>query len=445
MSDLVKRLLDGTPEIALVVDGVDYDYYKLLRMEQDYPQDENDGYLVTSGAVAPAGVNTVFNDTLNIKDGTVIYYSLFVRGIVSGLYELQEQGWVIGLVPSFDEIASEFFPRVLCPDTDVENTGNPNFFREGIVEPVLGEIEALIRNMGKQRDLWNSDPIILSNLIRLYNWYPSPHMTLAEFREQADSLLDFYHDGKGQYEAEIPMLEDISQLPVLIQDWHKNICSSDLTNPQHVFEFTPLGVGDGGTVIFNYTADWDVIPYTVSITFDGFTYTDAPTTIAAGDIVNSAGASIGTIDYTTGIISVVFDEVPVLGSTIWIFYEFEMQGLDLTDAETQTRFDYWGDRVAYSPSQTKDSDKTGVGISVYFYLHNEIGEEGVFSFAGPYEKIYVDDILRKKRIVYPLFGDTDLVFVDRFAVTYDELEYIANLPTEREAGALEKEEQECPE
>lgn len=445
MSSLVKRLLDGTPEITLVVDGVQYDYYKLLRMEQDYPQDENDGYLITSGAVAPAGLNTVYNDTLNIKDGTVIYYSLFVRSIANGLYELQDQGWVLGLVPNFDEIAIGFFPEVLRPQNDVDNTGNPNFFREGIVEPVFGEVEALIRVMGKQRDLWQADPIVLSNLARIYNWYPIPQTTLAEFRDQVDSLLDFYRDGKGQYEAEIEMLADISQLPVLIQDWHKNICSADLLNNQHVFEFTPIGVGDGATVNFGYTAAWTVIPFTVRITFDGFTYTDDPVSLLAGNVINSAGVSVGTIDYSTGVFTLGFDETPLLGSTVWIFYEFEMQGLDLTDAETQTRYDYWGDRIAYAPSQSKDSDKTGVGISVYFYLHNEIGEEGVFTFAGPYEKIYVDDILRKMRIVYPLFGDTDCTFVDRFAVTFDELEYLANLPVEQEAGVLEQEEPGCPE
>lgn len=441
MSDFVKRLLDGTPEVTINVDGVNYDSYRLLRREQDYPQDENDGYLVTSGVVPPAGVSTTFNDTTNIKDGVVIYYALFVRDLVTLLYELQETGWVMGLEPNLDEISSNFFPKVLLPTTAVDSTSNPNFFKEGLFDPVFGEIEALIRSLPKQMSVWDADPIVLSNLVRMYNWYPSPHMTLTEFKNHVEDLLPFYRDGKGQAISEMDLFEDISQLPVKIQDWHKNICSADVDDPHHTFEYHIMGVGDGINPTFNYVASWDIIPYTVSITFDGYTYTDKPASLAAGDIVNNLGVSIGTIDYTTGAISVTFDVTPLLGSSIWIYYEFEMQGLDLTDAETQTRYGYWGDRIAYTPSQTKDDEKTGVAVSVYFYLHIEIGEEGIFSFTGPYEKIYVDDILRKKRIAYPIFGDSDFIFVDRHVIAFDEQDYIANLPLEKESDTYGEDEQ----
>lgn len=262
-------------------------------------------------------------------------------------------------------------------------------------------------------------------------------MRLTDFRVQVKALVANYWN-KGQALMEHDLLEEISQLPVEIEEWHDNIEVLNEAEAQTTYEKTVVGVGDGVTAAFNYDGDFAILPYTVEVTDgvttlsdtagDGTLYTDETIPVAAG-----------TVTYATGVVAAVFPagHIPAMGTSVWVTYDFHKGFTDLDDPETQTRVGYLGDRCLYGVSQRRNSRQSGVALSVYFMLHIEVGEEGVFTFSGGYDKVYVDDIIRKADVIWPAFGNTEFVFVDRSIVAFDIEDYTAHLPVERVMEVLD--------
>lgn len=441
MSDIVERLMDGSLEVTVEFPDMTawadpYDQYDLRRKEIEFPVDETDGISVDTDAIPLGGVTVTVPD-VDMQDGVVYYYAIFAHRSLAGTYELWKRGFSMGLVPSFDEISSAFVPQALRREYEVADSSNPLVLQQCFLDPVFGEAEALIRNMGINWDVDWADPHALSNLVRVLNWWLSPIMRLSDFRTQVKALTSSYWN-KGQYVTEHDLLEDISQLPMEIEEWHDNMTVTNDDEAQTCFENTIIGIGNGVNDTFNYNGDFEILPFSVSITDgttiivdtngDGVLYVEGTATVA------------GSVTYATGVVSVVFPAglIPALGDAVWLYYDFRKGFFDLDDPETQTRLGYLGDRCLYWVSQVKDSRMSGVALSAYFYLHVEVGEEGVFTFDGSYDKVYVDDIERKVRVIWPRFGNTEWVFVDRSVITFDIEDYAGHLPIEQVAEMQEE-------
>lgn len=91
--------------------------------------------------------------------------------------------------------------------------------------------------------------------------------------------------------------------------------------PEQITRNTPW-TGDGSTINFNYTVQFPyILPFSVIITDNTETFNDN----GAGVLVGSAGGT-GSVNYTTGAISVTFAAAPADGQVIYVSFEQFMPG-----------------------------------------------------------------------------------------------------------------------
>lgn len=103
--------------------------------------------------------------------------------------------------------------------------------------------------------------------------------------------------------------------------WYQNPSSFTENNPENVGRQT-IGTGDGVTVGFNGTAgNFPVLPGTAVITDNTEVFEDTNTSYTTSNVIltGSLGGS-GTINYSTGVVSVSFNTAPISGQNITFSY-----------------------------------------------------------------------------------------------------------------------------
>ncbi len=428
-----ERNLDGT--INLTVSFVDsgglYDAYVIRRKEIEFPTSETNGWGIDSGAVA-GGLTLTLLDDEGIVDGVVYYYTLFLRLAVGGTYIIAGQAYCMGLVPEFTSVSDDIVPDALQGESTITARDTVGFFKTALLDPVFGEIEALIRNMVPDVD--RCDPHVLSFLVRMLGWWPSPVMELGAFRTQVKSLPTRFRN-KGQIGVSLDLLEEVSGVTCGLHTYDNNILISNTIDNQRILEKTIFGVGDGVTDTFTFSGTYPIVRGTVVVTSNGVDLTDD----CSGVLRTATGVAAGTIDYDNGDLSAVFPagSIPPNGIPVWVDMYIQCSVFSLTDPELHTRMEYIGDRMMYSLSHNPEHAQTGSRCNVYLFLHLEVGEEGIVSFSDSYDKLIVDDVERKTRVFWPLGLDTRWHLMDRVVISDIHDIAAAHLPLEQEAGVFD--------
>lgn len=104
-------------------------------------------------------------------------------------------------------------------------------------------------------------------------------------------------------------------------DWYQDPEFFNSRNPYSVTRIT-LGTGDGSTTGFTTTLDYTpILPETVVVTDNTETFEDENTswTTATVALTASAGGS-GTVNYSTGVVSVTFNTAPSNGQDIYLSF-----------------------------------------------------------------------------------------------------------------------------
>lgn len=427
------RNLDGSIDLSVEFTDLGglYNAYVIRRKEVEFPYSETDGYGIDSGAVA-GGLDFDLNDDTGIVDGVVYYYTLFLRQVSDSTYVVGGEAYCMGLVPEFASISNDLIPEAFKGEVLGTKAGSVQFFKECLLDPVFGEVEGLIRNMPV--DIDTCDPHRMSFLIRMLNWSPSPIMRLGAFRTQVKALPDRFRN-KGQYGVSMLTLEEVSGVNCGLHTFNNNILVSNSIDTHKILEKTIIGVGDGIIDTFAHSVAGAIARGSVYVTANGVTLLDD----CAGNLTEEvSGDPAGTVDYDLGTVSAVFPvgSIPPLGEPIWIDLDFWYGVVDLADSELQTRIGYVGDRMMYVLSQDPTTPQTGSRANVYLYVCLEIGEEGVDCFDESYDKLIVDDVLRKMWVAWPHALDTQWFIMDRIVFTGIHAIAAAHLPLEEDIGVM---------
>jgi hypothetical protein len=449
MENFAYRQLNGTIKLRFTIPNYSglYDGYAIYRKELTYPLDTT-GYPLTNGSLNPSADTDVdYSDVLNIKDGTVFYYAIYLTVISPASSIFYDKDYCMGTVPDFTEPMKALIDRFFSNQLAVTTNTNVRLFIDGMMKPIAGEMEALTRCMPKMLDLWKTDPKIFVNILKHFNWKPTPLLDLKANKDIAESLMTTYYPNKGQRE----MLKDFYELenltPVRIWEWHKNV-HVQFINQNGQENFVEKSIGSGSGTI-SASLGFNCIPYTFRIQYydaggNIITITDTPSTTVSGTLYEGV-TPVGTITYANTQLSLLAAPprtVPGSGQRIWADYEYEMTEVDWEDDVTITRRGYQGDRLLYAIAPSNEGDRSGLGAWIYFYLHVELGREVYFSnvthsysfvdgYENSYELSYYKNLQFKSDRLLPVFGQQIFVFVDRVVVTVDVNDYIGQLPLEQ--------------
>lgn len=112
-----------------------------------------------------------------------------------------------------------------------------------------------------------------------------------------------------------PTIDNLSLL------WYQDPEAFIDQNPENVGRQT-LGTGDGSTVTFTGTAsNFPILPATAVVTDDTEVFQDTNTTYTTSNVTLTGDAGgTGTINYSTGAISVTFNSAPANGQNIYFSY-----------------------------------------------------------------------------------------------------------------------------
>lgn len=412
---------------------VEYDAYKLVRKTREYPRSESDGYELDSGVISVLGSTGTYVDDIADDEGTIIYYVLFCKRVSDSQYYDVAVAYCQKTQLHFGDKSKNFYPLKFQKEYAMTDFTNPMAFKLCLIDPVFGEVESLIKSMAVNFDIDEADPKALAGLAAKLNWNLSPLMDLIDFREQLKDLLENMRR-RGQVGMSLELLEEISGLKCAVQQFkHCQLVSMSVDEDEDMmnYELDEIGVGDDVTQVFNYSASHEIERCTVRILDD----TGDQVIVDDGDgalyLESSPGTPCGTVTYA-GIpaIAASFPTPPVTGDTVWMYHEYMSGATDITDDETITRMLYLGDRMKRTRSLNKRL--SWVAARVYLYLNLEVGEEGVTTFEEKeYLKLYVDDIKRKLRKFWPVFGVSDFYFTDRVVVSAPLDDYAGNLPLEQ--------------
>ena len=241
------RQITGIIKLDMIIESPAglYTSYKVYRKEIKYPTDV-DGYLITTGALIAGDNEIEYTDSLNIKDGTVYYYSIY--RVVGGVESFYLRDYCMGLEPDFTEPLRAIVDGFFSNELPITTNTNVRLFIDGMMEPIAGEMEALVRCMPKMLDIQKTDPKIFIHILKAFNWKLAPLLNLKENKEIAAQLLSYYYPNKGQRE----ILEDFYELenltPVRIWEWHKNVYEQFINQDgqeNYVEEIIGTGVGNG--------------------------------------------------------------------------------------------------------------------------------------------------------------------------------------------------------
>jgi len=453
MNKIAFRQIDGTIRLAVtfpVTTGgsVEYDEYFIYRKEEIYPTNTT-GYLIDSGVLNPAEeLEYEFVDSLNIKEGTVYYYSVY-RGL-DLVIDLFYQDYCMGLVPDFSDIMRTLTPKSMKNNLPIMDNTNPKLYLNEMLGIIAGETEALIRCMPKMMDIWKTDPKIFENLIRMFNWRSSPLLNALENKQQVAKLMSTYYPNKGQLDVLEQFFTYENKSPARLWEWHRNLMV-DVTQDEANwgFEEWPLGVWDGSSDVIE-TLELLPIPYSIKIKYwntagELITNIDTPEfdidgePTGTGEFIADDGSTVlGTVNYTTGVVEFTPEHEPQDGDTLWIQYNFEMDLTQVTDyydlATVLTRRGTFGDKFIYSMNLFDiDNETTSLGTTIYLYLNVDIGVEAylhnanhTFAFNdgkdNTYEEEYFSNLLYKADRMVPLFGYNKFCLVDRIVVDLTNIE-----------------------
>lgn len=446
MDIFASRNIDGTIQLDLEFpassgDG-DYIAYYIYRKELIYGTDTT-GYLLTSGVLNSAVDETLsYNDTLNIKDGTVYYYTVYRESIAAGKV-LYMRDYCMGLEPDISDYLYTLVPGGFSSDLDIVDNTNPRLYTDIMLGLTQGEIDALIRNMPTMLNVWKSDPKIFSKILRTFNWRPSPLLNMQENREQALQLMPYYFPNKGQIDLIETFFSAENKCPVRAWQWHVNqLVDVSQDEPNLGFDETPLGVYSGTPL--ELTLDFLPVPYMMKVVYredvtgELIEVTDTPDYDSLGDlmgtgefIASDGSTVIGTVDYTTGEVSV--EPSPDSGSyPVFVQYWFELDLISMGEyldlATTWTHRETYGDKIPYAINLFDgDKDTSSLGTTIYLYLNLDMGieaylydESGSFSFEdgvdNTFEREYFSNLLFKADRLVPLFGYNKFCLVDRIEI-----------------------------
>lgn len=413
---------------------VQYDAYRLVRKLREYPRDENDGYLLDSGAVLVIGSSGNYVDDFEDEEGAVVYYALFCNRSLGGSgYYPVAAAYSSKTKLHYDDLSYAMLPLEFQKDQPMVDFSSPQVFQKCLLEPALGEVQSLVKTMGVNGDLRWADPKALNGLGMLYGWPLSPLMDLEDFRDQLESLVAKLRQ-KGQVEMSLDLLSEVAGLDAFAQKWID--CQDVSLEPEDKlfmwnYELDEFGEGDGVTKNFTFTPSEDVEPGTIRV------YDDTESQVIVDDgegnlyLESSPATGCGTCVYSGAgkTIAAQFPSAPAMNDTVWAYHMFRSTDWDVDDAEVTTRYGYLGDRI--KRSQAGASGLSPAAVSVFLHLYTELGEELADSFAkDEYLKIYVDDVKRKMKRFWPLFGETTVYLTDRFVVTASADDYAAHLPLE---------------
>ena len=410
MSNIASRSLNDSIEIDLSSLATS-DQYRLVRQERDYPEDETDGWLITSGTWNDVTDSDTYEDDLNIKEGVYYYYRLYVYNI--SVWECTEEGMTLATnTEGLSEVFTRFFPYVFLEGQSREKNTIP-FWKEGVIDPIFGEIVSLINGMGVELDYLNCSPSGLQALFHIFNWFSTQGTSLREKREEFSNLFQLLVD-KGQRDALTTFAEDLFDCSVVIQEWIFNLAVSNKISSVRVPAFYVVAVGDGGASYSGTLAD---LPRrgTVIVTDGTETFTDDGLGVLTGD----AGGT-GTVNYDTGAYSIVFNSVVAVSTDIWTYYWFNAVSCSPASAEVQTRVGSYGDMGLYGISQDPESRYTGVTVGYFVYFRDETGIENGSNLVT-LDKIYVNDLMKKERVLFPFCASHKWIITERMvqAVTLD--------------------------
>lgn len=92
-------------------------------------------------------------------------------------------------------------------------------------------------------------------------------------------------------------------------------------NPEN-YVLTTMGTGDGSTTVFTATvSNQSILPGTLIVSDDIESFEDTNTTYGTANItLTASGGGNGTVNYSTGVVSVTFNTAPADGQSVFISY-----------------------------------------------------------------------------------------------------------------------------
>lgn len=103
--------------------------------------------------------------------------------------------------------------------------------------------------------------------------------------------------------------------------WYQDPATFEQNNPQQITRLTQW-TGDGVTTVFTTTVTgFPILPGTTIITDNTETFTDTNTTYTTSNVnLSSNSGGSGTVNYSTGVVSVTFAVAPVAAQNIYLSY-----------------------------------------------------------------------------------------------------------------------------
>jgi len=185
----------------------------------------------------------------------------------------------------------------------------------------LAEIRQKIRQVTGRYSLQEITNDQIDEYINKYFQYTFPaelkldrFHTFYEFVTEANVQQYTYPSGYVNFEP--PLTLDNMDV-----EWYQDPSSFESNNPENVSRQT-IGTGDGSTVTFSSTASgFPILPGTVIVTDDTEVFEDTSTAYTTSNIslTGDAGGS-GTLNLSTGAISVTFNTAPSNGQNVVFSY-----------------------------------------------------------------------------------------------------------------------------
>ena len=185
----------------------------------------------------------------------------------------------------------------------------------------LAEIRQKVRQVSGRYSLQELSNDQLDEYVNKYFQYTFP----AELKlERAHTFYEFLTVA-NQQKYTIPTgftnFEPLATLDNLSLLWYQEPSSFTENNPENIARQT-IGTGDGATTLFTATASsFPILPATAVVTDDTEVFEDTNTTFGTANIniTGSLGGS-GTLNYSTGALSVTFNTAPASGQNIFFSY-----------------------------------------------------------------------------------------------------------------------------